>query len=98
MPWRPPKTIKVRPAPCHKPARIKVINTAKCVEYLPKLRQPIAIGLYKYSFSQLDNEICHFLQNSVTEVEKNGSLKFCNISNPNNLAVPIAISEYPEKS
>ena len=45
----------------------------------------------------MDKEICHLLQNSLTEAAKYGLLKFCISLISNSFAVPIAISEYPEK-
>ena len=56
------------------------------------------IEIYKKSFSQVDNEMCHLLQKSVIEVDLYGVLKLAGNLNPNNKAIPIAISEYPEKS
>ena len=43
--------------------------------------------------NQVDREICHLLQNSAMSLEKYGKLKFCIKLKPNNLDVPIAITE-----
>lgn len=63
---------------------------------VPSLFPPIEI--YKKSFSHVDNEICHLLQKSVIDTDLYGVLKFAGNLNPNNKAIPIAMSEYPEKS
>ena len=42
--------------------------------------------------------MCHLCQNSRIDLEKYGLLKFSLNSKPITFAVPIAISEYPEKS
>ena len=42
--------------------------------------------------------MCHRRQKSVTESAVYGCMKFSGYLNPNILPMPIAISEYPEKS
>ena len=59
---------------------------------------PTTIGLNTYSPKMELKEICHFFQNSAMSFEKYGLLKFSGVLIPIKYAVPIAISEYPEKS
>ncbi|MCG3188205.1 MAG: hypothetical protein LKCHEGNO_00098 [Burkholderiaceae bacterium] len=42
--------------------------------------------------------MCHRFQKSIALVAFSGELKFIGKRMPNNLAAPIAMSEYPEKS
>lgn len=48
---------------------------------------------YRYSRSQVDSEICHLRQNSVTFSDRYGMLKLRGIVSPIHLADPMAISE-----
>ena len=60
-----PHIIKFQDAPCQNPVARKTIAKFINVLNFPFLFPPS--GIYKYSLNQVDNEMCHLLQNSVID-------------------------------
>jgi hypothetical protein len=67
-------------------------------DFLKYLDKFITRGLKMYLNKKFENVICHFFQKTDKLFEKYGLSKFSGVRIPIKYAVPIAMSEYPEKS
>ena len=96
MAWQAPQTMNVQLAPCQKPLTKKMINVFRITFHRQQRLPPK--GIYMQSRNQVVSEMCQRLQNSAMSREKQGKLKLRIRRMPKRRAVPIAMSEQPEKS
>lgn len=76
----------------------KVRNIPVITALLPQPLNLMMNGLYMKSLHQEDKEMCHLRQNSDIFLARKGRLKLSVKLIPKSLAIPKAMSVYPEKS